>query len=125
MQRMQRLKVEDALTYLDRVKNQFGSKPHVYNKFLDIMKDFKSQQCVVHLLFLFAPLATRPFFSVLCVNTFFPTPHPKHSIDTPGVITSVSTLFEGYPDLIEGFNTFLPPGYHLHVPNRAKVGACP
>ena len=41
---MQQLKVEDALTYLDCVKNQFGSKPQVYNKFLDIMKDFKSQK---------------------------------------------------------------------------------
>ena len=48
----------------------------MYNQFLDIMKEFKSQ-----------------------------------SIDTPGVISRVSTLFEGRPDLIRGFNTFLPPGY--------------
>ena len=39
----QRLKVEDALTYLDKVKIRFGQNPHVYNRFLDIMKDFKSQ----------------------------------------------------------------------------------
>jgi len=39
------LKVEDALTYLDRVKNQFGSSnPNIYSQFLDIMKNFKSQQ---------------------------------------------------------------------------------
>lgn len=33
------------------------------------------------------------------------------SLDTPGVIERVSTLFRGHPTLISGFNTFLPPGY--------------
>eukprot|EP00794_Sanderia_malayensis_P006513 gene6513-7257_t len=79
-QHFQRLKVEDALSYLDQVKLQFGSQPHVYNEFLDIMKEFKSQ-----------------------------------TIDTPGVISRVSTLFKGHPDLIVGFNTFLPPGYKIEV----------
>ena len=37
------LNVTDALTYLDAVKLQFQDKPDVYNHFLDIMKDFKSQ----------------------------------------------------------------------------------
>lgn len=36
--------VEDALSYLDQVKLQFGSQPQVYNDFLDIMKEFKSQR---------------------------------------------------------------------------------
>ncbi|UYV75247.1 SIN3A [Cordylochernes scorpioides] len=40
---LQRLKVEDALTYLDQVKLKFISQPQVYNDFLDIMKEFKSQ----------------------------------------------------------------------------------
>jgi len=35
------------------------------------------------------------------------------SIDTPGVIDRVSTLFRGHPALIQGFNTFLPPGYRI------------
>lgn len=34
---------QDALSYLDQVKFQFQDYPDVYNKFLDIMKDFKSQ----------------------------------------------------------------------------------
>uniref|UniRef100_A0A674NZG0 Paired amphipathic helix protein Sin3a n=1 Tax=Takifugu rubripes TaxID=31033 RepID=A0A674NZG0_TAKRU len=72
--------VEDALSYLDQVKLQFGNQPQVYNDFLDIMKEFKSQ-----------------------------------SIDTPGVISRVSQLFKGHPDLIMGFNTFLPPGYKIEV----------
>ncbi|KAL0951709.1 hypothetical protein HGRIS_008384 [Hohenbuehelia grisea] len=37
------LNVTDALSYLDAVKHQFQDKPDVYNRFLDIMKDFKSQ----------------------------------------------------------------------------------
>jgi len=45
-QAFQRLKVEDALAYLDKVKLQFGNVPAVYNDFLDIMKEFKSQQYV-------------------------------------------------------------------------------
>lgn len=73
------LRVEDALSYLDNVKNQFADQPRVYNEFLDIMKEFKSQ-----------------------------------STDTPGVIRRVTTLFQGHPDLIIGFNTFLPAGYEIN-----------
>ena len=36
------LKETDALEYLNQVKLQFGDNPEIYNKFLDIMKDFKS-----------------------------------------------------------------------------------
>lgn len=101
-QNFPRLKVEDALSYLDqvwhlyfncfifafyifslnflKVKYKFGNQPQVYNDFLDIMKEFKSQ-----------------------------------SIDTPGVIQRVSNLFKGHPELIVGFNTFLPPGYKIEV----------
>ena len=35
--------MQDALSYLDQVKVQFAGEPQVYNQFLDIMKDFKSQ----------------------------------------------------------------------------------
>jgi paired amphipathic helix protein Sin3a len=79
-QQFQRLKLEDAESYLDQLKAQFGKQPQVYNDFIDIMNEFKSQ-----------------------------------SIDTPGVIGRVSNLFKGHPDLIMGFNTFLPPGYKIEV----------
>ncbi|KAG8913799.1 Transcriptional regulatory protein sin3, partial [Tulasnella sp. 408] len=72
------LNVKDALSYLEMVKIKFQERPDVYNQFLDIMKDFKSQ-----------------------------------TIDTPGVIERVSTLFTGHPSLIQGFNTFLPWGYRI------------
>lgn len=92
MSNKQALNVKDALSYLDQVKIQFSDNPDVYNRFLDIMKDFKSQ-----------------------------------AIDTPGVIERVSTLFKGHPALIQGFNTFLPPGYHIecstnpHDPDSIRV----
>jgi len=83
--------LNDALSYLDQVKVQFHEQPDVYNRFLDIMKDFKSQ-----------------------------------TIDTPGVISRVSELFAGHPNLIQGFNTFLPPGYRIECglennPNSIRV----
>ncbi|CAG0915392.1 unnamed protein product [Notodromas monacha] len=79
-QQVQRLKVEDALSYLDKVKYKFSNDPGVYNNFLDIMKEFKSQ-----------------------------------TLSTPGVIKRVSSLFEDHPELIVGFNTFLPPGYKIEI----------
>ena len=44
----QKLKVEDALNYLDSVKARFAEFPNTYNKFLDIMKEFKSNVYVPH-----------------------------------------------------------------------------
>eukprot|EP00629_Pelagomonadales_sp_RCC1024_P013041 CAMPEP_0119279682 /NCGR_PEP_ID=MMETSP1329-20130426/21296_1 /TAXON_ID=114041 /ORGANISM="Genus nov. species nov., Strain RCC1024" /LENGTH=199 /DNA_ID=CAMNT_0007280237 /DNA_START=244 /DNA_END=840 /DNA_ORIENTATION=- len=55
----------------------------------------------------------------------------SQQIDTPGVIRRVSTLFEGYGKLIYGFNTFLPEGYKIDVPEhlrdqlRGEIGAKP
>lgn len=37
------------------------------------------------------------------------------AIGTPGAIQEISVLFREHPDLIAGFNTFLPPGYHIEV----------
>jgi paired amphipathic helix protein Sin3a len=47
-------------------------------------------------------------------------------IDTPGVIDRVSNLFSGHPQLIQGFNTFLPIGYRIECgsgddPNAIRV----
>lgn len=48
-------------------------------------------------------------------------PFCHYSIDTPGVINRVSQLFKGHPDLIMGFNTFLPPGYKIEVQTNDMV----
>ena len=37
------LNITDALSYLDAVKIQFQHKPEVYDQFLHIMKDFKTE----------------------------------------------------------------------------------
>lgn len=37
------LNVKDALSYLDAVKMQFTDNVDIYNEFLEIMKEFKSQ----------------------------------------------------------------------------------
>jgi paired amphipathic helix protein Sin3a len=37
------LNVTDALSYLDAIKAQFVDRPDVYERFLEIMKEFKGQ----------------------------------------------------------------------------------
>lgn len=55
------IKHQDALSYLDQVKVRFVHQPDVYNQFLDIMKDFKSQAYVLNCLFtVIIPLLTSP-----------------------------------------------------------------
>jgi len=39
-----------------------------------------------------------------------------HEIDTPGVIKSVSELFQEHPNLLLGFNHFLPEGFKIEIP---------
>ncbi|KAI8323827.1 hypothetical protein GQ54DRAFT_309772 [Martensiomyces pterosporus] len=46
----------------------------------------------------------------------------SHAIDTPGVIERVSRLFYGSPSLIQGFNTFLPPGYRIECSDDPTEG---
>ncbi len=57
-----------------------------------------------------------PMHKKLCVICISDT--SIHSIDTPGVINRVSQLFHGHPDLVLGFNAFLPPGYRIEIPKN-------
>lgn len=68
------LKETDALEYLNQVKQQFGDNPEIYNKFLDIMKDFKShaidtQKVIERVSKLFAGHQSL----ILGFNTFLPS----------------------------------------------------
>ena len=45
----------------------------------------------------------------------------QSKINTPEVISRVSCLFKGHPDLIVGFNAFLPLGYEIQVKRNDKV----
>eukprot|EP00501_MAST-03F_sp_TOSAG23-6_P000098 GSMAST32.ASY1.ANO1.100.1 assembled CDS len=47
------------------------------------------------------------------------------AIDTPGVIGQVSKLFHGHNNLILGFNTFLPPGFKIELPQVASGTPAP
>ncbi|KIJ54305.1 hypothetical protein M422DRAFT_241556 [Sphaerobolus stellatus SS14] len=80
------IEVRDALSYLDDVKKRFDDLPHVYNHFLDIMKDFKGQK-----------------------------------LNTPMVIERVAKLFTGHPELISGFNAFLPLGYRIDTSASQRI----
>ncbi len=74
------MKPEDAMEFLECVRDRFADMPFLYNTFLAVMRDFKSQ-----------------------------------SINTQDVIRRVKQLFEGHPDLVDGFNMFLPPAFRLQV----------
>ncbi|XP_075475269.1 paired amphipathic helix protein Sin3-like 2 [Primulina tabacum] len=82
----QKLTTNDALTYLKEVKDMFQDQREKYDRFLDVMKDFKAQR-----------------------------------IDTAGVIARVKELFNGHPNLILGFNTFLPKGYEITLTDEEEA----
>ncbi|CAL5003191.1 unnamed protein product [Urochloa decumbens] len=44
------------------------------------------------------------------------------SIDIAGVVERMQALLNGYPDLIRGFNAFLPRGYALKVDDDQQGG---
>ncbi|XP_047958296.1 paired amphipathic helix protein Sin3-like 2 isoform X1 [Salvia hispanica] len=82
----QKLTTNDALSYLKQVKDMFQDQREKYDRFLDVMKDFKAQR-----------------------------------IDTAGVIGRVKELFKGHPNLILGFNTFLPKGYEITLTEEEEA----
>ncbi|GER29438.1 ABC transporter B family member [Striga asiatica] len=82
----QKLTTNDALSYLKHVKDKFQDQRGKYDRFLDVMKDFKAQR-----------------------------------IDTAGVIARVKELFKGHPNLILGFNTFLPKGFEITLTDEEEA----
>ncbi len=105
----------DALDFLDAVKRCYADRPQVYQSFLDIMKDFKTQRYL-------PPLAgdCDLFISVFECRTY-----NARRLDTPGVIAAVRELFGGNEELIEGFNVFLPPGYHVPLAANTPSNSVP
>ncbi|KAF8602350.1 PAH2 domain-containing protein [Ceratobasidium sp. AG-I] len=46
-------------------------------------------------------------------------------IQTPQVIEHVADLFRDHTELIRGFNTFLPPGYHIALEEDSMIVTTP
>ena len=88
------LKVEDALAYLEQVKQQFTSHPDVYNQFLDIMKEFKAQSIdTAEVIRRVSTLFEGRRSLILGFNTFLP---PGYRIElrgdpTTGCVTGFSS----------------------------------
>ena len=40
----QSMQLNDAFAYLDRVRAEFSDQPEIYNKFLQVMREFKSNR---------------------------------------------------------------------------------
>ena len=154
----QRLKLEDYLSYLDKVKHKFRNQPQVYNKFMDIFKQFRSQtidaleeatfeKATLEVVFQVSQLFVGHPELIVGFNVFLPPSNTltyldevlykfrnqpqvyvkfldifkqfrDQSIDTDGVVAQVSQLFVGHPELIVGFNVFLPDGYKIDVPGQ-------
>lgn len=87
----------DALSYVDSVKTQFHDKPDDYQRFMQIMKDFRSEVYVSFLI----PAHFKFLIGLVL------------SLDTTAVLERIIPLFNGHLSLIQGFSTFLPAGYHI------------
>ncbi|KAG8940798.1 Transcriptional regulatory protein sin3 [Tulasnella sp. 424] len=128
------LNVKDALSYLEMIKIKFQERPDVYNQFLDIMKDFKSQIIDtlgtierVSTLFKGHPSLIQGF------NTFLPqgyliecsegedstntitvtTPTGIHTQTADGIIQRTTRSIVATPVVIPGVaqpNSYFPPG---------------
>lgn len=122
----------DALVYVRTVKLRFGGdQGHVYEAFLDVMRDFKSGRCV-------SPLVSLSLFPwnvfrwdrplSLSRRLFFLPPKKKKKLttwyifsisarryDTADVVKRVKKLLKGHEDLLDGFNCFLPDVSHSFI----------
>ncbi|KAF9585998.1 Transcriptional regulatory protein sin3 [Lunasporangiospora selenospora] len=111
------LNVRDALSYLDQVKVQFQDHPDVYNRFLDIMKDFKSQNIDtpgvierVSTLFKGHPTLISGF------NTFLP---PGYRIECLSSSSDTNMIRVTTPS----GHTTTPMGGPIVIPERAPMPA--
>ena len=99
----------DALVYVRTVKLRFsGDQSHVYEAFLDIMRDFKSGRYVP--LSLDSPLSLSAFpprSDHICLLSLYYVSN-THRYDTTDVVKRIKKLLKGHEDLLDGFNCFLP-----------------
>lgn len=61
-----RLTTSDALSYLREVKNRFSNNKHIYDTFLEIMKEFKAQRSVNLMALLLCWWSYNLFHTIAC-----------------------------------------------------------
>ncbi|KAK7683436.1 hypothetical protein QCA50_013267 [Cerrena zonata] len=84
-------------------KSSFGEGPSDRPLFIT---DALAYLDSVRLQFKDRPKVCKHFFDVM-------KDFKRQRIDIMDVIERVSNLFHGHPSLIQGFNTFMPPGYQV------------
>ena len=72
------LMVEKALAYLDKIKLKFHDRPEIYNRFLDIMKEFQTQIDTPSVIEKVKQLFHGHRMLILGFNTFLP---PRYQIE--------------------------------------------
>ena len=114
---MRELRVEDALLYLDRVKIEFGERPHIYNEFLDIMKHFKAQQIdTPGVIQRVSNLFKGNKRLVLGFNTFLPEGY-KIELDAEGNTVASQAGVPGTVTLAMASGAPVPPNHHVSAPH--------
>jgi len=126
-----KLKESDALEYINQVRRDVGDNPHIYNRFLDIMKDFKSrtidtQTVIEEVSGLFAGHESL----ILGFNTFLPrgyeievvgTGERRAAVSSPAFDHAyhyVSKIKQRFANQVEVYQQF------LRILQRYKEGGC-
>lgn len=116
------LKVEDALAYLEKVKAQFSNEVSVYNKFLDIMKDFKAQTIdTTEVIKRVSELFLGHEDLILGFNTFLP-PGYKIEVRENRNTGAFNTGFVGPHGHYSELPVFRRPGAPRSGPLRSRSG---
>ena len=99
--------IDDAKNFLERVKAAFINQKGVYDKFVEIMKNFKHDKYVPFLLCIWVT-ASMSFIALVYLTMTRCHAHAMHRLNTGGVIQEVQELFDGHEELFVGFQNFLP-----------------
>lgn len=94
-----------ALKFMDKAKARFIDNPEGYDNFIDIMKKFRLSE--------YGLRSSLPWYRLT----------PSYRLDTPSVMEQIAHLFCYYPELITGFNAFLPQNYTMMSLGRGEVVA--
>lgn len=116
------LKVEDALAYLEKVKSQFSDQVSVYNKFLDIMKDFKAQSIdTTEVIKRVSELFRGHEDLILGFNTFLP-PGYKIEVRENRDTGALNAGFVGPHGQYSEFPVIKRPNSSKSAPQRSRSG---